>query len=105
MLEGKTKRQLFVYKSNYRSCQFLPKYGNTAKQCNFVDQEENLIFRKNAPNPKWPTKYDRVIVLVRDPFDALLAEFNRKKAQRNFKKKKIKLTKFSVISITTAEVI
>ena len=36
------------------------------------------FYRKVPPNPKWPDKYDRVVVLVRDPFDALLAEFNRK---------------------------
>ena len=36
-----------------------------------------LFYRKSPPNPKWPAKFDRVIVLIRDPFDALLAEFNR----------------------------
>ncbi len=39
------------------------------------------VGRKNPPNPKWPAKYDRVVVLVRDPFDALLAEFNRQHSQ------------------------
>ena len=59
-------------------------FFNTEKNFNFDKKKKNLIFRKNAPNPKWPSKYDRVIVLVRDPFDALLAEFNRNKAQPNF---------------------
>lgn len=38
------------------------------------------VGRKPPPNPLWPVKFDRVIVLVRDPFQALLAEFNRQQS-------------------------
>ena len=104
MLEGKTLCQLFVYKNQVvfftLSEDVFTKYfsseskilifqqctGTTAKIV-ILTKQKNLIFRKNAPNPKWPSKYDRVIVLVRDPFDALLAEFNRKKTQPNFHEK------------------
>ena len=42
----------------------------------------NLIFfRKEPPKPEWPKIYDRVILLIRDPFDSLLAEFNRRKSE------------------------
>ncbi len=36
--------------------------------------------RKEPPKPDWPKHWDRVVVLVRDPFDTLLAEFNRRVA-------------------------
>ena len=105
MLEGKILCQLFVYKNQVMfftlSEDVCTKYFSSEskilifQQCNctgttakivILTKQKNLIFRKNAPNPKWPSKYDRVIVLVRDPFDALLAEFNRNKAQPNFRK-------------------
>ena len=38
------------------------------------------FYRKPPPNPKGPAKFDRAVVLVRDPFEALLAEFNRKQS-------------------------
>ena len=38
------------------------------------------FYRKPPPNPKWPAKFDRAVVLVRDPFEALLAEFNRQQS-------------------------
>ena len=41
------------------------------------------IFRKDPPKPDWPRFYDRVILLVRDPFDTLLAEFNRRKTENH----------------------
>ena len=39
--------------------------------------------RKEPPKPEWPKFYDRVILLVRDPFDTLLAEFNRRKTENH----------------------
>ena len=35
---------------------------------------------KQYAGKDWPSKYDRVILLIRDPFDTLLAEYNRRKS-------------------------
>ena len=47
----------------------------------FINFRGNNIPKQYAGIGKdWPSKYDRVILLIRDPFDTLLAEYNRRKS-------------------------
>ena len=45
----------------------------------FINFRGNNIPKQYA-GKDWPSKYDRVILLIRDPFDTLLAEYNRRKS-------------------------
>ena len=45
----------------------------------FINFRGNNIPKQYA-GKDWPSKYDRVILLIRDPFDTLLAEYNREKS-------------------------
>lgn len=37
--------------------------------------------RLDPPHTEWPSKFDQVLLLIRDPFDALIAEFNRRQSE------------------------
>ena len=52
---------------------------------------------RDETRPDLPKKYDRVVLLIRNPMDTVLAEFNRRKSEHNHTGKVIDTNFQSVI--------
>ena len=52
---------------------------------------------RDETRPDLPKKYDRVVLLIRNPMDTMLAEFNRRKSEHNHTGRVIDISFQSVI--------